>query len=179
MLFRSAEQRAAAPAPAAQPARAPQAEAPAPAAEAPAPQAEAPAPKAAAPAPAAEAAPAKPAAPQAAAPAQKAPAPQAEAPAAKAAPVAQDGGGVKGKDIAIGTPVLATDGAKIGVVNRVGLDASGAVTEIHVAPGGVAGLGVPVIAVPGNGIASIGKDVKLSLTAEDAKKLQVIDGKKG
>ena len=120
----------------------------------------------------------KPVAPKAEAPAPKATAPLAAAPTAKA-PAPQVASAVNVKDIAIGTQVLATDGAKIGVVNRVGSDASGTVTEIHVAPGGVAGLGVPFITVPANGIASAGKDIKLTLTTDDAKKLQVMDGKKG
>ena len=135
---------------AATPADAPAAKpaAPAPAAAAPAAKAAAPAPTAAAPAPAAPAA-----------------APQAAAPAA-----------AKVKDITIGTAVLGTDGKKIGVINRVVSDASGSVLQIHVAPGGVAGLGVPVIAIPANRIASTGADVKLSLSSEDAKKLPVEGG---
>ena len=86
---------------------------------------------------------------------------------------------IKSTDILIGAPVVGTDGSKIGVINRVSSDASGKVTAIEVAPGGVAGLGVPVIAIPANSIASTGPNVKLSVTADEAKKLQVQDGKNG
>ena len=73
--------------------------------------------------------------------------------------------------------MLATDGKKIGVINRVVSDASGAILQIHVATGGTAGLGVPVIAVPANRIASAGSDVKLSMTSDEASKLPVEGGK--
>ncbi len=86
---------------------------------------------------------------------------------------------IKSSDISIGAQVVGTDGSKIGVINRVSSDASGKVTAIEVAPGGVAGLGVPVIAIPGTEITSTGPNVKLSVTADEAKKLQVQDGKNG
>ena len=86
---------------------------------------------------------------------------------------------IKSSDISIGAQVVGTDGSKIGVINRVSADASGKVTAIEVAPGGVAGLGVPVIAIPGTEITSTGPNVKLSVTADEAKKLQVQDGKNG
>jgi PRC-barrel domain len=84
---------------------------------------------------------------------------------------------VKSKDIAVGSPVVGADGKKIGVINRVVSDATGAVMQIHVAPGGTAGIGVPVIAVPANRITGTGADVKVSLSSEEAKTLPVEGGK--
>ena len=176
-------------APVAAPAAAPTAAAPAPEAvqdavetpaEAAAPAEAAPAPRAAGPAPTAQAAPAKPAPAQAAAPAAAPAQPeaaQAKAPATAPAPASASAANLK--SIAIGSAVVGTDGKKIGVINRVVSDASGAVLQIHVAPGGTAGIGVPVIAVPANRIASAGAaDVKLSLSSDEASKLP-IEGRKG
>ena len=74
------------------------------------------------------------------------------------------------KDVKIGSPVFGNDGTKIGAINRVSADANGMISEIYVAPGGVTGLNVPVIQVLGSQIASAGPNVKLSVTAEEAKK---------
>lgn len=158
-------------APAADPAAAeqPAAEEAAPAEAAPAdaaaPTEETAAPEAAAP----EEAPAADAAAPAEAPADAA----AEAPAAEeAAPAASE---LSAADLAIGTPVMASDGVQIGEVNRVTSDASGKVSEIHVTAGGPAGLGAKVVAIPANMIISGGTPVKVSISAADAKKLPILD----
>ena len=97
----------------------------------------------------------------------------AEAPAAgEAAPAASE---LSATDLAIGTPVMASDGVQIGEVNRVTSDASGKVSEIHVTAGGPAGLGAKVVAIPANMITSGGKPVKVSISAADAKKLPILD----
>lgn len=110
----------------------------------------------------------------AAAPAQEAPADAAaEAPAPEeAAPAASE---LSAADLAIGTPVMASDGIQIGEVNRVTSDASGKVSEIHVTAGGPAGLGAKVVAIPANMITSGGSPVKVSISAADAKKLPILD----
>lgn len=162
MIVAQAEGDAAAPAAEAAPAEAEAAPAEAPAAEA-AP-AEAPA-EAAAPAeaPAAEAAPAEAEAPPAEAPA--------EAPAqAEAAPASE----LSSEDLAIGTPVMGSDGVKIGEVNRVTSDAGGKVSGIHVTAGGPAGLGAKVMAIPASQITGTGAEVKVSISSEDAKKLPIL-----
>ena len=93
---------------------------------------------------------------------------QAAQPIAPAA--AQPATGVTIKDVKVGSPVFGSDGAKIGAINRISADASGQISEIYVAPGGVTGLDVPVIQVLGSQIASTGPNVKLSVSAEEAKK---------
>ncbi len=110
----------------------------------------------------------------AAAPTEEAPADAAaEAPAAEeAAPAA---GELSAADLAIGTPVMASDGVQIGEVNRVTSDASGKVSEIHVTAGGPAGLGAKVVAIPADMITSGGTPVKVSISAADAKKLPILD----
>ena len=94
---------------------------------------------------------------------------QAAQPIAPAA--AQPATGVTIKDVKVGSPVFGSDGAKIGAINRISADASGQISEIYVAPGGVTGLDVPVIQVLGSQIASTGPNVKLSVSAEEARKL--------
>ena len=84
--------------------------------------------------------------------------------------VAAPATGITIKDVKVGSPVFGNDGAKIGAINRISADASGHVSEIYVAPGGVTGLDVPVIQVLGSQIASTGPNVKLSVSAEEAKK---------
>ncbi len=79
--------------------------------------------------------------------------------------------GVTIKDVKVGSPVFGNDGAKIGAINRISADASGQISEIYVAPGGVTGLDVPVIQVLSSQIASTGPNVKLSVSAEEARKL--------
>ncbi len=97
----------------------------------------------------------------------------AEAPAAgEAAPAASE---LSATDLAIGTPVMASDGVQIGEVNRVTSDASGKVSEIHVTAGGPAGLGAKVVAIPANMITAGGKPVKVSISAAEAKKLPILD----
>ena len=74
------------------------------------------------------------------------------------------------KDVKVGSPVFGSDGAKIGAINKISADANGQISEIYVAPGGVTGLGVPVIQVLASQIVSAGPNVKLSVSAEEAKK---------
>jgi hypothetical protein len=160
-------------APAATEEAAPAAEA-APAEEAAAPAAE----EAPAEAPAdAAAAPAEGEAPAAAeAPAEAAP----EAAAAEAAPAeAAPASDISSQDLAIGTPVVASDGVQIGEINRVTSDASGKVSEIHVTAGTPAGLNAKVMAIPANMITAAGKPVKISISGADAKKLPILDDGNG
>ena len=156
------------------PAGKPVAAMPAPAAAA-APAKTAPAPAAVTePAPAAEAAvPAAEAAPEADAPAPAAEAALAAAPAAAPAPAAKTAAGPSASELALGAVVIGSDGKEVGKVNRVRTGASGAVTEIHVQTTG----GTAIVSVPGDKIASGGKDVKLSLTSEEVGKLPAVGGK--
>ncbi|MEZ5901439.1 MAG: PRC-barrel domain-containing protein [Hyphomicrobiaceae bacterium] len=105
---------------------------------------------------------------------EAAPAGTAEAPAAPAASTE-----LSADDLAIGTPVMASDGVQIGEINRVTSDASGKVSEIHVTAGGPAGLGAKVVAIPASMITAGGKPVKVSISAADAKKLPILDDGQG
>lgn len=91
---------------------------------------------------------------------------------AQGASSAQHSGGVG--DLNVGSVVVGTDGVKIGELNRVKSDASGKVIEIHVTNGVPAGLGVPVVAIPAAKITSGGRDVKVSLSSAEAKKLPIL-----
>ncbi|HMN36125.1 MAG TPA: PRC-barrel domain-containing protein [Hyphomicrobium sp.] len=142
--------------------------------EAPAAEAAEPAAETAAPADE-SAAPADAAGTEAAAPAAEAPAAEEAAPADAAQVPAAPASQFSAADLAIGTPVVASDGVQIGEVNRVTSDASGKVSEIHVTAGGPAGLGAKVVAIPANMIAAGGKPVKVSISAAEAKKLPILD----
>ena len=83
-------------------------------------------------------------------------------------------GALKAADLTLGATVVGSDGKPVGTINRVRSEASGAVTEIHVATSGA-----NVIAVPGDKITSGGKSVKLSLTSDEAGKLPMVGGKEG
>lgn len=85
----------------------------------------------------------------------------AEPAAAAAAPV----------QAALGATVLSADGKEIGKINRVRSAPTGAVTEIQVKTANA-----QVLLVPGDKIASGGKDVKLTLTAAEAAKLPLAGG---
>ena len=135
--------------------------------------ADAAAPEATAPAADAVAEPAAAAPEAAAAPADAAPAVEAAAPAEPAAPAAA-ASTLKASDFALGAVVVGSDGKQVGTINRVRSEASGMVSEIHVATSAT-----NVIAVPGDKIASGGKDVKLSLTSDEAGKLPAVGGKEG
>ncbi len=87
-----------------------------------------------------------------------------------AKPVAPAAAAVTVKDVKMGSSVFGNDGTKIGAINRISADASGIISEIYVAPGGLTGLNVPVIRILASQIASAGPDVKLSVTSEEAKK---------
>lgn len=95
------------------------------------------------------------------------------------APAAAPAASVTIKDVKIGSPVFGNDGAKIGAINRISADANGQISEIYVAPGGVTGLNVPVIQVLGSQIASAGPNVKLSVSAEEAKKFPAVPNSSG
>jgi hypothetical protein len=170
---------AAAPAPADQPAQA----APAEGGDAAAPAAE-PSPDASAPAPTAEPS------PDAAAPAGDAAAPagggtgdaapvQPEQPAASAPTTPEGAATVTASQIQIGAAVFGADGAKIGEVNGVKSDDSGKVQEILVTDGTPAGMNAKVFAITADKITSVADGVKLSMSAEDAKKLPIIDNGNG
>lgn len=124
------------------------------------------------------------AAPAAEAPAGEAPA-AAEAPAAEpaaeaaAAPEGAPASDISSKDLIIGTPVVASDGVQIGEINRVTSDADGKVSEIHVTAGGPAGLNAKVVSISAALITAVGKPVKVSISAADAKKLPILDGGNG
>lgn len=111
---------------------------------------------------------AKPAAPAEAAP-ETAPAPAAETAASEPAPATSKTAAITADDLVIGTPVLGSDGEKIGEVNRVTTGAGGAVTEIQVTTGGPAKLGAEAVAITPDKITSTGEAIKLSLTAADVK----------
>ena len=132
-------------------------------------------------APAAESTTEPAAAPEAvAAPAEAAPAAAQPAAEATAAPAAAEPAApatastLKASDFALGAVVVGSDGKQVGTINRVRSEASGMVSEIHVATSAT-----NVIAVPGDKIASGGKDVKLSLTSDEAGKLPAVGGKEG
>jgi flavin-dependent dehydrogenase len=88
---------------------------------------------------------------------------------------------VKIDEVKIGSPVFGTDGIKVGEINRIKAEADGRVTEIQVTTGGPAGLNAPVVSITPDKIATRdGSDVKLSLSAAEAKTLPVLgDDQKG
>ncbi len=95
-----------------------------------------------------------------------------------AAPQAQQA--FKVQDLKIGNPVYGADGIKVGEVNRIKANSDGKVTEVQVTTGGPAGLDAEVVAIAPDQIAtSENQSLKLSLSADDAKKLPVLtdDGK--
>ncbi|MGQ0456158.1 MAG: PRC-barrel domain-containing protein [Hyphomicrobium sp.] len=103
-----------------------------------------------------------------------------EAPAAEAAaPAAAAATSLTASDLRIGAAVFGSDGAKIGEVNRVTAQSTGAVTEIHVTTGGKAGLNAEAVIVPADKITGAGDSVKLSLSASEAKSLPVADDGRG
>lgn len=85
------------------------------------------------------------------------------------------------KEMKLGAPVFGTDGIKVGEINRIKADADGRVSEIQVTTGGAAGLTADVVSITSDKIASGSTaDVKLSVSAADAKKLPVLpDDQKG
>ena len=99
--------------------------------------------------------------------------------AQEAAPQTQQA--FKVQDMKIGNPVYGADGIKVGEVNRIKAEADGRVTEIQVTTGGPAGLDAEVVAITPDQIAtSENHALKLSLSADDAKKLPVLgDDSKG
>ncbi len=79
------------------------------------------------------------------------------------------------KEMKIGNPVFGTDGIRVGEINRIKANSDGRVTEIQVTTGGPTGLDAEVISISPDQIAQNGdKDVKLSLSAADVKKLPVL-----
>ncbi|MET0640003.1 MAG: PRC-barrel domain-containing protein [Hyphomicrobium sp.] len=127
------------------------------------------------------------AAPEAAPPADsgaaEVPPVQPETPAATAEPSAPAEGGasiaISASDIQIGAAVFGADGAKIGEVNAVKSDDTGKLQEILVTDGVPAGINAKVFEVTADKITSVSDGVKLSLSAEDAKKLPIIDNSNG
>jgi PRC-barrel domain len=116
----------------------------------------------------------------AAAPAAAEAIPAEVAPAAEvAAPAAPSPSTLTSSDLRIGAAVFGSDGAKIGEVNRVTSEPSGAVTEIHVTTGGKAGLNAAAVIVPADKIAGAGESVKLSLSAQEVKSLPAVDNGNG
>ena len=83
------------------------------------------------------------------------------------------------KDLRLGSPVFGTDGIKVGEINRISSNADGSVSEIQVTTGGPAGLDAQVVAISADKIATGGKSVKLSMTAEQAKQLPVVTDDRG
>jgi PRC-barrel domain len=79
------------------------------------------------------------------------------------------------KVMKIGNPVFGADGVRVGEINRIKANSDGRVTEIQVTTGGPAGLNAQVVSITADKIAQSGEtDVKLSLSAADAKKLPVL-----
>ncbi|MFN0218178.1 MAG: PRC-barrel domain-containing protein [Hyphomicrobium sp.] len=113
-------------------------------------------------------------------PAEGAPSTETAAPAAEtAAPAVPSATSLTSSDLRIGAAVFDSDGAKIGEVNRVTSEPSGAVTEIHVTTGGKAGLNAAAVIVPADKIAGAGDSVKLSLSAQEVKSLPAADNGAG
>jgi type IV secretory pathway VirB10-like protein len=162
------------------PAQPENAEQAAPAAEAPPPDGTAPAEPAPepqggdAPAPSEAAPPADAGAAEAPAAPQDAPPAAAEAPA-EAAPA----GGISANDVQIGASVFGSDGSKIGEINGVKSDDAGHVQEILVTNGEPAGMNAKSFEVPADKITSTSEGVKLSLSADEAKQLPIVDPGKG
>ncbi len=91
------------------------------------------------------------------------------------APALAQSAPVQIKEMKVGSPVHGTDGIKVGEVNRIKADSDGRVIEIQVTTGGPAALDATVISIPADKIASTSPaDVKLSLSASDAKNLPVL-----
>ncbi|HET6388192.1 PRC-barrel domain-containing protein [Hyphomicrobium sp.] len=115
------------------------------------------------------------------------PAAPAEAPApdsADVAPVAPEAPAaaataVSASELKIGAAVYGADGAKIGEVNGVKSDDAGKVQEILVTDGVAAGINAKVFAISADKIASVNDGVKLSLSAEETRKLPIIDNSSG
>lgn len=100
-----------------------------------------------------------------------------DAPAQQPAPHAMTN--IDAQDLRIGTPVFATDGIKIGEVNRVTSGPEGKVSEIQITTGGPAGINADTIEISADKILSLDDGVKLSLSSEEAKSLPVNDNGNG
>ena len=117
--------------------------------------------------------------------AAQAPPAQPDQPAATAepsqtpAPEAAPAGSINASQVAIGTAVYGADGAKIGEVNGVKSDDSGKIQEILVTDGVPAGMNAKVFEITADKIVSVSDGVKLSLSAEETKKLPIIDNSNG
>ncbi|MBA2124816.1 photosystem reaction center subunit H [Hyphomicrobium methylovorum] len=102
-----------------------------------------------------------------------------DAAAADSAAPAAASSDISATQLKIGTAVFGSDGTQIGEVNRVKSDDSGKVQEILVTLGGSASINAKVFAVTADKIANVGDSVKLSLSADEAKQLPVIDNSSG
>ncbi|MFT3730890.1 MAG: PRC-barrel domain-containing protein [Hyphomicrobium sp.] len=107
---------------------------------------------------------------------------QPEQPAAEAPPAAapaEGGGAISASQVQIGAAVFGADGAKIGEINGIKADDAGHIQEILVTDGVPAGINAKVFEITADKITSVTDGVKLSLSAEEAKKLPIIDNSNG
>lgn len=118
--------------------------------------------------PAAAAQPAE--APAAGTAATEVPATETQASEKQAAPAAAAPVAISAADLKIGTPVTTTDGEVIGVINRVGATAEGAVTEVEVALGNKPGLKAKTFTIPADKVSVISGNVGVKMSADEARK---------
>jgi sporulation protein YlmC with PRC-barrel domain len=119
------------------------------------------------------AAPAEKIAPADPAPANAAPAP---APSVTAAPSAS---APMAKDVAVGAVVFGADGKRLGKVETVDAEPTGAIHVIHVHVGGLFGFGGKTVAVPGDKITKAGSTIQVSLTSPEVDALPEVTSNKG
>jgi sporulation protein YlmC with PRC-barrel domain len=71
----------------------------------------------------------------------------------------------------VGLSVLSSDGNKVGTVDSVDGEPDGNITAINITMGGFLGLGVKLVAIPEGKFRRIGDNVRLGMTADEARKM--------
>jgi hypothetical protein len=82
-----------------------------------------------------------------------------------------------GQDL-VGLSVFSSDGTRVGDVRSVTTGPSGNITALYVKTGGFLGFGGRIVAIPGGRFGRSGKNIRLTLSAEQVDKLPEVTDKK-